>query len=152
MAKESCEQESLLVATASSPQAEMKWLVTHESRRYLQTWGCVQMGPRWQPDPRGKSSERAVISVLGHLHENFRAFALLSLHLWKRCLKQASALARNFHNLPGTLPTLETLAASLKIWLRKHKSQLRAKWTLCEPFCSLAWVQCADDVFSVGRG
>lgn len=63
-----------------------------------------------------------------------RAFTLLSLHLWKRCLKQASTLARNFYNLPGTSPTLQTRAASLKIWLRKHKSQLQAKWTLCEPF------------------
>lgn len=56
-----------------------------------------------------------------------RAYTLLKLHLSKLGLKQASTLAHSFHNLPGIHPTLETLAASLEIWLRQHKSQLQAK-------------------------
>lgn len=66
MAKETCEEEFLLVVSkASSPQAKMKRVLSQKPRKYLQTRDYVQMGPSWQPDPRGKSSEICNFSSQG---------------------------------------------------------------------------------------
>lgn len=154
MAKESFELGLLLVSKAPSPQAEMKWLVTQKSRRSLQTWGYVQMGPSWQPDPRGKSSERVVISPLGHLHENFssQGFHFAKWALWKQCLKQAqhslltstTCLAPSQHQQPSLL--------LLEFGSENTNPSFRPSEHFVSHSVSLAWVQCADDVFSGGRG
>lgn len=70
------------------------------------------MGPSWQPDPRGKSSE-SCNSALGHLHENFssQGFHSAKCALWKQCLKQAqhslltstTCLAHSQHQKPSLL-------------------------------------------------
>lgn len=93
MAKETCEQEFLLVVfKAAASQAEMKWLLSQKSRRYLQTWDYVQTSPSWQPDPGGKSSENCNTSSYGSTWEfQFSGLPLCSAcKNWTLDLKQAS--------------------------------------------------------------
>lgn len=152
MAKESFEQELLLVSKASSPQAERKWLVTQKSRRYLKL--CANEPRLTARSQRKKQWESCNFSSWAPTWE----FQFSGLSLCKVCISENDV----WNRLQRSLVTSTTCLAPpqrykpslllLKFGSENTNPSSRPSEHFVNHSASLAWVQCADDVFSVGRG